>query len=121
MATTVIRSDVVGSLLRPDDLKAARQRWKIGQPGAAEFKRIADRAVDEAVALQEGGRGPGRGCPTSIRHRVADWPNTARFANPFQHDSCYSPICTLGRDRRATRVPFSSACRSCDPPRGADS
>jgi 5-methyltetrahydropteroyltriglutamate--homocysteine methyltransferase len=46
------RSDVVGSLLRPDYLKAARQRREKGTIGPAEFKRIEDRAVIEAVALQ---------------------------------------------------------------------
>ena len=51
--TATIRSDVVGSLLRPDDLKAARQQWEAGQLDAAEFKRIEDRAVDAAVRLQE--------------------------------------------------------------------
>jgi len=50
---TAIRSDVVGSLLRPDALKDARQRWDAGALGAAEFKRIEDAAVDEAVRLQE--------------------------------------------------------------------
>jgi 5-methyltetrahydropteroyltriglutamate--homocysteine methyltransferase len=47
------RSDVVGSLLRPEYLKEARQRWEGGQLGAADYKRIEDRAVDEAVRLQE--------------------------------------------------------------------
>jgi 5-methyltetrahydropteroyltriglutamate--homocysteine methyltransferase len=49
----MIRSDVVGSLLRPDWLKTARQRWQAGTIGAAELKRIEDQAVDEAVRLQE--------------------------------------------------------------------
>jgi 5-methyltetrahydropteroyltriglutamate--homocysteine methyltransferase len=53
MTASTIRSDVVGSLLRPDDLKAARQRWEAGELAAADFKRIEDRAVDEAVRLQE--------------------------------------------------------------------
>jgi 5-methyltetrahydropteroyltriglutamate--homocysteine methyltransferase len=48
-----IRSDVVGSLLRPDSLKDARRRWEEGQLVAAEFKRIEDEAVDQAVRLQE--------------------------------------------------------------------
>src|SRR5512135_1786653 len=46
------RSDVVGSLLRPAYLKEARQRHGAGEIGAAEFKLIEDRAVDEAIALQ---------------------------------------------------------------------
>ena len=48
-----IRSDVVGSLLRPELLKEARRRWEAGQISAAELKRVEDRAVDEAVRLQE--------------------------------------------------------------------
>ena len=47
------RSDVVGSLLRPAYLKEARDRHESGQLSEAEFKRIEDRAVDEAIALQE--------------------------------------------------------------------
>jgi methionine synthase II (cobalamin-independent) len=46
-------SDVVGSLLRPDYLKEARASLEAGQVTPAEFKKIEDRAVDQAVALQE--------------------------------------------------------------------
>ncbi|HVA94918.1 MAG TPA: methionine synthase [Candidatus Dormibacteraeota bacterium] len=46
------RSDVVGSLLRPPYLKQAREEFSAGRLTDAEFKRIEDRAVDEAVALQ---------------------------------------------------------------------
>jgi len=45
------RSDVVGSLLRPNYLKKAREDFAAGQISDAEFKRIEDRAVDESVAL----------------------------------------------------------------------
>ena len=48
-----MRSDVVGSLLRPEYLKDARQQHQRGELTAAEFKAIEDRAVDQAVALQE--------------------------------------------------------------------
>jgi len=48
----VIRSEVVGSLLRPDYLKDARPRMEAGELDAAAFKRIEDRAVDEAIHLQ---------------------------------------------------------------------
>jgi 5-methyltetrahydropteroyltriglutamate--homocysteine methyltransferase len=47
------RSEVVGSLLRPAYLVAARQQHESGQINAAEFKAIEDRAVNEAIALQE--------------------------------------------------------------------
>ena len=49
----MIRSDVIGSLLRPPDLKAARERWERGELPAAALKQVEDRAVDEAVELQE--------------------------------------------------------------------
>src|SRR2546423_6580857 len=47
------RSEVVGSLLRPTYLAEARQQHEAGQINAAEFKAIEDRAVNEAIALQE--------------------------------------------------------------------
>jgi 5-methyltetrahydropteroyltriglutamate--homocysteine methyltransferase len=50
----VYRSDVVGSLLRPAYLKAARERHEAKQISDSEFKSVEDRAVDEAVELQEG-------------------------------------------------------------------
>jgi len=46
------RSDVVGSLLRPQYLKDARKQHDAGALDDAAFKKIEDRAVDEAVALQ---------------------------------------------------------------------
>ncbi|MDX6523237.1 MAG: 5-methyltetrahydropteroyltriglutamate--homocysteine methyltransferase [Gaiellales bacterium] len=46
-------TDVVGSLLRPPELLAARERFERGELSPAEFKRIEDAAVDAAVALQE--------------------------------------------------------------------
>jgi 5-methyltetrahydropteroyltriglutamate--homocysteine methyltransferase len=46
------RSDVIGSLLRPDYLKQARARHQAGALDDSAFKRIEDLAVNEAVALQ---------------------------------------------------------------------
>jgi 5-methyltetrahydropteroyltriglutamate--homocysteine methyltransferase len=46
------RSDVVGSLLRPQYLKDARTQHEAGELSDAAFKRIEDRAVDEAIKLQ---------------------------------------------------------------------
>jgi 5-methyltetrahydropteroyltriglutamate--homocysteine methyltransferase len=46
-------SEVVGSLLRPTYLVEVRKQHEAGQLSAAEFKAIEDRAVDEAIALQE--------------------------------------------------------------------
>ena len=46
-------TDVVGSLLRPAELLQAQQDIAAGQISQVEFKAVEDRAVDEAVALQE--------------------------------------------------------------------
>ena len=46
-------SDVVGSLLRPRYLLDARAGLERGELTPPEFKRIEDRAVGEAIALQE--------------------------------------------------------------------
>lgn len=48
-----IRTDVVGSLLRPSYLKEARQKLDEGKFDAAEFQKLEDKAVREAVSLQE--------------------------------------------------------------------
>ena len=48
-----MRSDVVGSLLRPAVLVEARAALEAGTLSPDAFKRFEDRAVDEAVTLQE--------------------------------------------------------------------
>ncbi len=48
-----IRTDVVGSLLRPEAVKAARVQFDEGKIDAAALKRIEDDAVCDAVRLQE--------------------------------------------------------------------
>ncbi len=48
-----VRSDVVGSLLRPPELLAAQKQFADGAITAAEFKKIEDKAVDQAITLQE--------------------------------------------------------------------
>jgi 5-methyltetrahydropteroyltriglutamate--homocysteine methyltransferase len=47
-------SDVIGSLLRPRYLQQARDAYAAGQLSAPDFKRTEDRAVDQAIAMQEG-------------------------------------------------------------------
>jgi 5-methyltetrahydropteroyltriglutamate--homocysteine methyltransferase len=49
-----IRTDVVGSLLRPAALKDARMAFDDGQIGADTLRAIEDKAVERAVRLQEG-------------------------------------------------------------------
>ena len=51
--TTICRAEVIGSLLRPAYLKEARKAWEAGELPTPEFKRVEDRAVNEAIALQE--------------------------------------------------------------------
>ena len=47
-------ADVIGSLLRPRYLSEARDALTAGRISNEEFKRIEDRAVDQAIAMQEG-------------------------------------------------------------------
>ena len=46
-------ADVVGSLIRPPELIAAREDVAAGRMALSRFKRIEDAAVDSAVAAQE--------------------------------------------------------------------
>src|ERR1700756_1964124 len=48
-----IRTDVVGSLLRPGALADARLRYERGEIGDAEFRAAENDAVDRAIRLQE--------------------------------------------------------------------
>ena len=50
----VVRADTVGSLLRPDYLLRARAQFEAGELAPAAYKRTEDRAVDQAIAMQEG-------------------------------------------------------------------
>ena len=51
--TAIYRAEVIGSLLRPAYLKQARLDFGADRLSAAQFKQIEDRAVNEAIALQE--------------------------------------------------------------------
>jgi 5-methyltetrahydropteroyltriglutamate--homocysteine methyltransferase len=46
-------TDVVGSLLRPPELLEARERLERGELSEAEFEQVENRAVDDAIGLQE--------------------------------------------------------------------
>jgi 5-methyltetrahydropteroyltriglutamate--homocysteine methyltransferase len=46
-------TDVVGSLLRPPELLKAREELAAGRLSQVNFKAVEDRAVNQAVALQE--------------------------------------------------------------------
>jgi 5-methyltetrahydropteroyltriglutamate--homocysteine methyltransferase len=53
VTAAVARADVVGSLLRPAYLKDARQGARAGTVSDADLRAAEDRAVREAIALQE--------------------------------------------------------------------
>ena len=53
IAAKIARADVVGSLLRPQYLLDARNGWREGRVSEAEMHTAEDRAVTEAVAMQE--------------------------------------------------------------------
>ena len=48
-----VRNDVVGSLLRPSQLKTARQQYDEGGLTLDQLRRIEDQAIGAAVKLQE--------------------------------------------------------------------
>ena len=106
------RSDVVGSLLRPA-LPASRRasRLERGELTPAEFKRIEDRAVDEAVALQEQRR-------ARRRHRRRDAPLRV-LRPPGRGARGIRQACAAGRSPSATargtrrRCSGRSSSRSC--------
>jgi hypothetical protein len=50
---TIYRAEVIGSLLRPAYLPEARQAREASQLSTSAFRRVEDRAVDAAIALQE--------------------------------------------------------------------
>ena len=49
----IYRAEVIGSMLRPEYLKRARLDFAADRISAAQFKAIEDRAVNDAIALQE--------------------------------------------------------------------
>jgi len=49
-----VRSEVIGSLLRPPELVDARRRLEAGELRPPEFKKIEDQSVDAAIDLQVG-------------------------------------------------------------------
>src|SRR5262249_48837839 len=53
MSGPFYRSQPIGSLLRPAYLRESRRALRAGEISAARYKRIEDRAVDDALALQE--------------------------------------------------------------------
>ena len=98
-ATSVVRADVVGSLLRPDYLGEARAAALAGTIDADELRAAEDRAVLEAIALQEGAghRGDhGRRVPPARVDRADPASSTTR--------SFRAPVSRLRVPRRRFRL-----------------
>ena len=53
MGTAIYRSQTIGSMLRPASLRDARRTLRSGTITSSAFKKIEDRAVDDALAIQE--------------------------------------------------------------------
>jgi methionine synthase II (cobalamin-independent) len=53
MDTAIYHAQTIGSMLRPASLRDARRAFRTGAISSAAFKRIEDRAVDTALAIQE--------------------------------------------------------------------
>jgi 5-methyltetrahydropteroyltriglutamate--homocysteine methyltransferase len=53
MDTVIYRAQTIGSMLRPAPLRKAREALRRGTISNAVFKQIEDRAVDDALAIQE--------------------------------------------------------------------
>ena len=51
--TPPFRADHVGSLLRPPEVKAARERFAAGEIDAEALREVEDQAIASAVAMQE--------------------------------------------------------------------
>ena len=49
-----IRTDIVGSLLRPAHLKQVRTRYDLREIGADELRRVENDAIRQAVKIQQG-------------------------------------------------------------------
>ena len=69
-APAAVRADVVGSLLRPDYLREAREAALAGTIGRDELRAAEDRAVLDAIALQEDA---GIGAITDGEYRRHGW------------------------------------------------
>lgn len=52
-STPPFRADQVGSLLRPEFLQAAREQFRLGRINAEQLRSVEDRAIAQAVRLQE--------------------------------------------------------------------
>src|SRR5690242_5271125 len=85
----------IGSLLRPQYLKLAREQSEAGQLEPAAYKEIEDRAVDQVIAMQEGvgldvvtdGEEAAELARLGCRYIQVDAPDFGQLVDPSQRES----------------------------------
>jgi 5-methyltetrahydropteroyltriglutamate--homocysteine methyltransferase len=90
----IARADVIGSLLRPSWLLEARREGRAGNLSAAKVREVEDRAVREAIALQED---CGLDAVTDGEFRRFNFVATVGVRNA--DDGCLSGFSTVEADR----------------------
>src|SRR5919199_4476233 len=81
----IARAETVGSLLRPAYLLEARAQYRAGTRSEAALVEVEDRAVREAIALQES---VGLDVITDGEHRRLSWISTV----PLLQDTLHPPV-----------------------------
>src|SRR5262245_55712404 len=95
----IARADVVGSLLRPQYLLDARKAWREGKLDDKGVHAVEDRAVAEAVALQESA---GIDAVTDGEYRRFNFVATMGVRDA--RDGCLSGFETVQTDARWMRL-----------------
>jgi 5-methyltetrahydropteroyltriglutamate--homocysteine methyltransferase len=98
-APKIARADVVGSLLRPQYLLDARKAWREGKLDDAGVRQVEDRAISEAVALQESA---GLDAITDGEYRRFNFVATMGVRDA--RDGCLSGFETVETDARWMRL-----------------
>jgi 5-methyltetrahydropteroyltriglutamate--homocysteine methyltransferase len=80
----VARAETVGSLLRPPYLLEAREARRAGTLSDTDLRAVEDRAVSEAIALQESS---GLDVITDGEHRRLSWISTVNIVQDTMRDS----------------------------------
>lgn len=68
--TSPFRADIVGSFLRPAELKAAREKWANGQISHAELRAVEDGCIEDLIAKE---KAAGLHCITDGEFRRSYW------------------------------------------------
>ena len=90
------RADHVGSLLRPPELKAARDRRAKGELSAAALAEIEDRLIRAAIKMQE---------EVGLRAITEPLQEANRSVSSSDRDSLRSPAPTITPEEEQARAP----------------